>query len=52
MDEDFYGNNWAFGIEKDTSMEDFWVWSKSDGLDSDGYPIMGEDLCKDYEKEL
>lgn len=33
-------------------MEDFWTWYKSDGLDANLDPIMEEDLCENFEKEL
>ena len=46
----FPWNQWTFGIAKEISMEKFWVWYKSDGLDAEVYPIIGEDQCEDFEK--
>ena len=48
-----YANiKWNFESAKYLSMENFYIWSKVDELESNGDPISEDDLRKDFNKEL
>ena len=49
---DLSENEWNLRATKNATMKQFWVWSKSDGANSGGYAVTGEDFCIDFEKEL
>ena len=46
------GNQWTIGAASNLNMEQFWVWSKFDGVNSNGYEFTGEGRWVDFENEL
>ena len=52
MNKAISGDQWTLSEAKDVTMEQFWKWSKVDGLDTDMDAYLGVDNCIDFEKEI